>query len=73
MLGLFTRPVAFVLSGEMAVVLAISGAKRHMANPESRQPAVLLCFIFLFFAAHGAGEWSAGAILRRGRTMEKAA
>lgn len=29
------------------------------------EPAVLLCFIFLFFAAHGAGNWSIDALLRK--------
>ncbi|HEX9652391.1 MAG TPA: DoxX family protein [bacterium] len=69
MLGLFTRPVAFILSGEMAVAYW----QFHAPNatwPIQNQgvPAVLLCFLFLFFAAHGAGEWSIDAILRqRGR------
>jgi putative oxidoreductase len=69
MLGLFTRPVAFILSGEMAVAYWQFHAP-NAAWPIQNQgvPAVLLCFIFLFFAAHGAGEWSIDAILRqRGR------
>ena len=69
MLGLFTRPVAFILPGEKAVAYW----QFHAPNatwPIQNQgvPAVLLCFLFLFFAAHGAGEWSIDAILRqRGR------
>jgi putative oxidoreductase len=58
-LGLFTRPVAFILSGEMAVAYFMS----HFPNSfwpvlNKGEPAVLFCFIFLFFAASGAGPWS---------------
>ena len=64
--GLFTRPVAFVLSGEMAVAY-FQFHQPHGFWPIQNhgEPAVLLCFIFLFFAAHGAGDWSIDAILRR--------
>lgn len=68
MLGLFTRPVAFILSGEMAV------AYWHFHAPNGGWPiqnqgvnAVLYCFIFLFMAAYGGGEWSLDALLRRRR------
>ena len=59
MLGLFTRPVAFILSGEMAVAYF----QFHQPNgfwpiQNHGEPAVLFCFIFLYFAAHGAGPWS---------------
>lgn len=69
MLGLYTRPVAFILSGEMAVAYW----QFHAPNggwPLQNQgvPAVLFCFIFLFLAAYGAGEWSIDAILRRRRS-----
>jgi putative oxidoreductase len=67
-LGLFTQPVAFILSGEMAV------AYFQFHQPQGFWPiqnhgesAVLLCFIFLFLAAHGAGEWSLDGMLRRRR------
>jgi putative oxidoreductase len=69
MLGLFTRPVAFILSGEMAVAYwqfhAPNGAWPIQNHGE---PAVLLCFIFLFIAARGGGLWSLDALLwgRRG-------
>lgn len=71
MLGLFTRPVAFILSGEMAVAYW----QFHAPNggwPIQNQgvPAVLFCFIFLFFAAYGAGEWSMDAILKRRRRSD---
>ena len=68
MLGLFTRPVAFILSGMMAV------AYRQFHAPNGRwpiqnqgMPAVLLCFIFLYMAAQGGGDWSLDALLRRKR------
>ena len=66
LLGLFTQPVAFVLSGEMAVAY-FQFHQPHGAWPVQNhgEPAVLLCFIFLFFAAHGGGAWSADALLRR--------
>jgi len=66
MLGLFTRPVAFILSGEMAFAYFIGHFPRGFWPIQNQgDPAVLLCFIFLFFAAHGAGDWSIDAILRR--------
>ena len=68
MLGLLTRPVAFILSGEMAVAYwqfhAPNGAWPILNHGE---PAVLFCFIFLFMAAHGGGEWSLDALIRRKR------
>ena len=66
MLGLLTRPVAFILSGEMAVAYwqfhAPNGAWPIQNHGE---PAVLLCFIFLYMAARGGGEWSLDAVFRR--------
>ncbi len=64
MLGLFTQPIAFILSGEMAVAYF----QFHQSNgawpiQNHGEPAVLLCFIFLFFAAYGAGEWSIDALI----------
>ena len=65
MLGLFTRPVAFILSGEMAVAYWQFHAP-HGAWPIQNhgEPAVLLCFIFLCIAAQGGGDWSLDARLR---------
>ena len=68
LLGVLTRPVAFVLSGEMAVAYwqfhAPNGAWPIQNHGE---PAVLLCFIFLLIAAEGGGDWSVDALLRRKR------
>ncbi len=66
LLGLFTRPVAFLLSGEMAVAYFMAHQPQGAWPIQNHgEPAVLLCFIFLFFAANGAGEWSLDAWLRR--------
>lgn len=71
MLGLFTRPVAFVLSGEMAVAYWQFHAP-HSAWPLENQgvPAILFCFLFLYMAAQGGGCWSLDAWMRhwRGKT-----
>jgi len=59
LLGLFTRPVAFVLSGEMAFAYWLSHAPR---NPfpalNGGDAAILYCFVFLYMAAAGGGAWS---------------
>lgn len=70
--GLFTRPVAFVLAGEMAVAYFWRHAPNGFFPVVNRgEPAVLLCFIWLLFAAAGAGPWSLDAKLRgRGETTE---
>jgi putative oxidoreductase len=68
MLGLFTRPVAFILSGMMAVAywqFHFPMGRWPVQNQGS--PAVLFCFIFLYMAARGAGEWSLDALIRRRR------
>lgn len=67
-LGLFTRPVAFILSGEMAFAYFIAHAsKGNVLFPLANggDAAVLYCFIFLFFAASGGGSWSLDKILGR--------
>jgi putative oxidoreductase len=67
-LGLFTRAVAFVLSGEMAVAYWQFHAHNGTWPIQNHgELAVLFCFIFLFFAAYGAGEWSIDAILKQHR------
>jgi putative oxidoreductase len=72
-LGLFTRPAAFILSGEMAVAYFMAHAsKGAVLTPMLNQGelAVMWCFVFLYFAAAGAGPWSLDAMLqaRRGET-----
>jgi putative oxidoreductase len=65
LLGLFTRPVAFILSGMMAVAYWMAHA------PQSLYPinnggdaAILYCFVFLYLFAVGGGPWSLDAVLR---------
>jgi len=65
MLGLFTRPAAFVASGQMAVAYFLSHLPRAFWPLENGgEPAVLFCFAFLYIASRGAGAWSLDA--RRG-------
>ena len=67
-LGLFTRPVAFVLSGEMAVAYFRSWAPRGffpIAN--GGEEATLNAFIFLWLVTAGAGAWSLDGLIARGR------
>ena len=72
LLGLFTRPVAFILSGEMAVAYWQFHFKPEAFWPieNKGEPAVLLCFIFLFIAAYGGGRWNLGALIRKKRRVE---
>ena len=68
LLGLLTRPVAFILSGEMAVAyFQFHQPSGFWPIQNHGEPAVLLCFIFLYMAAQGGGEWSLDALLRRRR------
>ncbi len=66
LVGLYTRPAAFVLSGEMAVAYF----KQHA--PAGFWPilnhgelAVLYCFIYLYLVTAGGGRWSFDAVYRR--------
>jgi putative oxidoreductase len=58
-MGLWTRSLAFIGSGEMAAAYFIAH-QPHGTWPVQNQgvPAVLFCFAFLYIAAHGAGIWS---------------
>jgi putative oxidoreductase len=61
-LGLFTRPVAFVLAGDMAVAFFMSHLPRNFFPVlNGGDAAILYCFIFLYLAAAGGGEWSVDA------------
>jgi putative oxidoreductase len=65
-LGLFTRPVAFVLSGEMAIAYWWSHAPRGVFPVlNGGDAAILYCFIFLYLAVAGGGAWSLDRVLRR--------
>lgn len=66
--GLFTRPVAFILSGEMAVAYFRSHAPRDFwPILNGGELAALYCFLFLYFAAAGGGPWSLDALLKSRR------
>jgi putative oxidoreductase len=58
-LGLFTRPIAFLLSGEMAIGYFMSHAPRSFFPLlNGGDPAILYCFIFLYLSVAGGGAWS---------------
>ena len=64
--GLFTRPVAFILSGELAFAYFIGHApKSFFPLVNNGEAAVLFCFVFLYLAFAGGGPWSADAMIRR--------
>jgi putative oxidoreductase len=66
LLGLFTRPVAFLLAGEMAVAYFMSHAPNGFWPILNRgELAVLYCFLFLYLAAAGGGPWSIDAARSR--------
>jgi putative oxidoreductase len=66
LIGLFTRPVAFVLSGEMAFAYFMAHApKDALPLLNGGELAVVYCFVFLYFAAAGGGVWGADAARNR--------
>lgn len=68
MLGLLTRPVAFIMSGMMAVAYWQFHAPNGAWPVQSQgMPAVLFCFIFLYMTTRGGGDWSLDALIRRKR------
>ena len=68
LLGLLTRPVAFILSGEMAVAYFQVHAPRAFLPIVNRgELAVILCFVFLYLVFAGAGSWSVDGLIRRSR------
>lgn len=64
--GWWTRPIAFLLSGEMAVAYFMAHVPQGLLPlVNGGEAAILYCFAFLYLAAAGAGPWSLDA-LRRG-------
>ena len=58
-LGLFTRPVAFILAGDMAVAYFIAhGPRGFFPLLNGGELAIVYCFVFLYLAVAGGGEWS---------------
>lgn len=67
-IGLFSRPVAFILSGDMAVAFfMVHFPKVWMPLLNGGDLAVLFCFTFLYLCAAGPGPWSVDATLGRKR------
>lgn len=65
-IGLFTRPAAFLASGEMAAAYFIAHQPQGLLPVQNQGvPAVLFCFAFLHMAAFGAGAWSFDAERRK--------
>ena len=68
LVGLWTRPVAFVLSGEMAVAYFYAHAGRNIwPILNGGEAAALFCFLFLYFSAAGPGPLSLDALRGKGR------
>jgi putative oxidoreductase len=66
--GLFTRPTAFILSGEMAVAYwQFHAPGSFWPTINQGIPAILYCFLFLYLVFAGAGAWSLDAVLARRR------
>jgi putative oxidoreductase len=70
-LGLFTRPVAFLLCGEMAVAYFYAHFPRNFFPViNGGDAAILYCFVFLYLIFAGAGPWSLDALLTRSRSQK---
>ncbi|WP_184719626.1 DoxX family protein [Caulobacter sp.] len=66
LIGLFTRPFAFLLSGMMAVAYFTAHASQGFwPGLNGGEPAILYCFVFLYFVFQGGGEWSIDAQVRK--------
>lgn len=74
LVGLFTRPAAFILSGEMAVAYFIAHASHGnvvLPTLNEGEASVLYCFVFLFLAAAGGGAWSIDSMRRSEPTARR--
>jgi putative oxidoreductase len=71
-LGLLTRPVAFLLAGEMAVAyFTVHHPRALLPISNGGELAVLFCFSFLYLMFAGAGVWSLDAMIARGKRHEE--
>jgi putative oxidoreductase len=67
-LGLFTRPVAFILAGEMAFAYFIGHAPRGFyPSMNGGNLSIMYCFVFFYLAFAGPGPWSLDETVRRNR------
>jgi putative oxidoreductase len=72
LLGILSRPVAFILSGEMAVAYWMFHAPNStFPSANGGDAAILYCFVFLLIAAAGPGPWSVDHSLTRRRASTK--
>lgn len=74
LIGLFTRPTAFILCGEMAFAYFIGhAAQGNVLVPllNGGELAIMFCFVFLYFSVAGAGAWSVDHSMR-GRQIRPA-
>jgi putative oxidoreductase len=70
LVGLLTRPVAFILAGDMAVAYVMAHAPRDFfPTLNGGQLATLVCFVFLYLVFAGGGEWSVDAHIARRRSI----
>ena len=70
LVGLFTRPVAFLLAGEMAVAYFMGhGSHGFWTVLNQGTPAVIYCFVWLYLSAAGGGPWSLDARLARSKPI----
>ena len=66
LIGLFTRPVAFVLSGLMAVAYFMAHAPGgYLPLVNKGELAVLYCFVFFYLVFAGGGSWSVDKLIRK--------
>lgn len=71
LIGLFTRPAAFLLAGEMAIAYWMIHAPESFFPIINRgETAILFCFIFLLFVATGPGAWSVDDEMLKRRDRE---
>jgi putative oxidoreductase len=65
-LGLFTRPIAFILAGEMAFAYFLGHAPRgFLPILNGGNLAILFCFVFFYLSFAGAGPWSVDALWKK--------
>ncbi len=70
-LGLFTRPVAFLLSGQMAVAYFMAHAPHGFWPLLNRgELAVIYCFVFLYLSVAGGGSWGIDYLRRRNEILK---
>jgi putative oxidoreductase len=71
-LGLLTRPVAFILAGEMAVAyFQVHFPRSPWPSINQGTPAVLFCFLYLYFAFAGAGALSLDGVIGSTRITDE--